>query len=158
MNLDKAKRWAISKIPSWIISPPKEDDSWLVHYAKDLNFTGGFEVGEYPYMSRLRCGSLITRYYFPPDITISDYALDKLTSFANLAIAQYNSRQNTKYGNVLVIKAMRSFSNSGFSYYLTFQGSLPGHPPQMFEAKLYDAPHWVSPPVTLQLVRLKNVN
>ncbi|KAK1405356.1 hypothetical protein POM88_004961 [Heracleum sosnowskyi] len=42
-------------------------------YANDLNSTGGFEVGEYPYMSRQVCGSFITRYYCPPDITISDY-------------------------------------------------------------------------------------
>ncbi|KAK1381172.1 hypothetical protein POM88_027916 [Heracleum sosnowskyi] len=83
--------------------------------------------------------SFITRYYCPPDTTITDYELDKLTSFPNLSIDRYNSTQNTKFGNVLVIKAMRSFS-CGFWYYLTFQGSLPDHPPQMFEAKLYYAP------------------
>lgn len=186
-------------LPSSIITPPKEDDSWLdkeieeeedaqmkemligvkrtmklldnetkrnfifeerkrvverEQYANEINSTQGFEVGEYPYMSRQAC-NFITRYYCPPDITITDYELDKLTSFANLAIDKYNITQNTEFGNVLVIKAMRCFSGGGHYYYLTFQASLPDHPPQMFEARLYDAPHWVSPPVTIQFVRLK---
>ncbi|KAL8106176.1 hypothetical protein AgCh_029836 [Apium graveolens] len=117
----------------------------------------GFEVGKYPTLGRKLCGSFITRYYCPPDTNITDYELDKLTSFAGQAIAQYNSTHETEFGNLMVIKAMRAFS-CGFWHYLTFQANLPDHPPQIFEAKVYEEPHWVSPPLSIEFVRLRSTD
>ncbi|KAL8125795.1 hypothetical protein AgCh_013180 [Apium graveolens] len=121
-------------------------------YANDINTTKGFEVGEYPYLDRHRFGSLITRYYCPPDTTITDYELEKLTSFVILAIAQYNSTHETEFGNVLVIKAMTS-SSCGHWHYLTFEANLPDHPPQIFQVKVHEEPNWVSSPVFVEFVR-----
>ncbi|XP_017219189.1 uncharacterized protein LOC108196421 [Daucus carota subsp. sativus] len=121
-------------------------------YANDLNTTKGFEVGDYPYLSRKLFGSFITRYYCPPDTTITDYELDKLTGLARSAIDQYNSTHQTVFANVTVVKAMRSFS-CGHWYYLTFQANVPHSPPRIFQAKVYEEPHWVSPPLFIEFVR-----
>lgn len=129
-------------------------------YADDINATEGFDVGVYPHLAgKFFCGPFITRYYYPPEITVKDYQMAYLTRLANLAIDQYNNKQGTEFGNVLVIKAMSSFSN-GFWYYLTFQASFGLHnPPEIFETKVHEDPRQNPPPTApfFEFVRCKIV-
>ncbi|KAL8106143.1 hypothetical protein AgCh_029809 [Apium graveolens] len=123
-----------------------------------MNTTQGFEVGIYPSMFRNTVGCMITPYYCPPETTITDYELDNLTRLANEAIQHYNSENGKEYANVTVSKATRSFS-CGFSYYLTFQASLPdGESPLTFETSLHEPPAFKKSSTEIDFVRLKNVD
>lgn len=120
-------------------------------YVKDFESTEGFEVGVYPDLACKICGPFITRYYYPPDTTVTDCEFDKLTYFAILAM------EGKVYNNVRVIKAMRSFSY-GLWYYLTFEAVLSDNSTQIFEAKLYEEPPLKDPNVKVEFVRPKKTS
>lgn len=99
---------------------------------------------------------MITQYYCPPETKVTEYELADLTSLATEAIQHYNSEQGKEYTNVTVSKATRSFSY-GFSYFLTFQASLPDdESPQTFEARLYEPPSFQKSCTEIYFVRLKS--
>lgn len=101
---------------------------------------------------------MVTPYYCPPETTVTDYELANLTSLATKAIQHYNAEEGKEYTNVTVSMATRSFS-CGFSYFLTFQASLPdGESPQTFEARLYEPPEFQKSSTEIEFVRLKNIN
>ncbi|KAK1358663.1 hypothetical protein POM88_043137 [Heracleum sosnowskyi] len=124
-------------------------------YERDVCATQGFEVGYYPYLMR-NCGSLIIRYYCPPDANLSDDAIADLYGLANHAIQFYNSKEQTNYSVVKVIKTMTIVAG-GTWYYMTFQASIPCYGDNLwtFEAKLFESIPRPEPYIKVGVVRLK---
>ncbi|KAK1352178.1 hypothetical protein POM88_053442 [Heracleum sosnowskyi] len=124
-------------------------------YDRDVSTTQGFEVGYYPYLMR-NCGSLIIRYYCPPDANLSDDAIADLYGLANHAIQFYNSAEQTNYSVVKVIKTMTIVAG-GTWYYMTFQASIPCYGDNLwtFEAKLFESIPCPEPYIKVGFVRLK---
>lgn len=125
------------------------------HYQKDVNTTEGFEVGYYPYLWR-NSGSLIIRYYCPPDANLPDDGIAHLYGLANHAIQFYNSTEQTHYIVVKVIKTMTSVA-AGTWFYITFQASIPWYGDQLwtFEAKLFEGIPCPERYIKVEFVRLK---
>ncbi|KAK1358658.1 hypothetical protein POM88_043136 [Heracleum sosnowskyi] len=124
-------------------------------YERDVCSTQGFEVGYYPYLMR-NSSSLIIRYYCPPDANLSDDAIAQLYGLANHAIQFYNSKEQTNYSVVKVIKTMTD-GGAGTWYYMTFQASKPcdGDHLRTFEAKLFQSIPLPQPYIKVDFVRLK---
>ncbi|KAK1358651.1 hypothetical protein POM88_043125 [Heracleum sosnowskyi] len=124
-------------------------------YERDVCSTQGIEVGYYPYLMR-NSSSLIIRYYCPPDANLSDDAIAHLYGLANHAIQFYNSKEQTNYSVVKVIKTMTD-GGAGTWYCMTLQSSKPcdGDHLRTFEAKLFQSIPLPQPYIKVDFVRLK---
>ncbi|XP_074339216.1 uncharacterized protein LOC141677269 [Apium graveolens] len=105
-------------------------------FKTDVGNSGGFEVGYYPPMDRAGISSTwICKHYDIENKPLPTYSLNKVFHLSQLALCFYNMKEDTKFGNVKMLRAIK-YNCGSRAYNITFEASLSDNDTKKFQTNV----------------------